>query len=100
MPTEFRGADACRRKSIHALAHTGSWTRHGAQCVWTPGIAYASSKSCGASALGVAIQTHSHRSASISALLLATGMVDTAEWRALLAEGVALLCVIRDGHLH
>jgi len=35
-----------------------------------------------------------------SALLLATGMVDTAEWRALLAEGVALLCVIRNAHLH
>jgi hypothetical protein len=35
-----------------------------------------------------------------SELLLAAGMVDTAEWRALLAEGVALLCVIRDRYLH
>ncbi|MCI0334807.1 MAG: hypothetical protein L0228_16460 [Planctomycetes bacterium] len=35
-----------------------------------------------------------------SELLLAAGMVDTAEWRALLAEGIALLCTIRNGHLH
>jgi hypothetical protein len=35
-----------------------------------------------------------------SELLLAAGMVDTAEWRLLLAEGVSLLCAIRDGHLH
>jgi glutamate-ammonia-ligase adenylyltransferase len=32
-------------------------------------------------------------------LLLAAGMVNPAEWRALLAEGVALLCAIRDVHL-
>ena len=35
-----------------------------------------------------------------SELLLAAGMADTAEWRELLAEGIALLCAIRDGHLH
>ena len=34
-----------------------------------------------------------------SELLLAAGLVDPAEWRAFLAEGVALLCAIRDGHL-
>ena len=34
-----------------------------------------------------------------SELLLAAGMVDTAEWRASLAEAVALLCAIRDRHL-
>jgi hypothetical protein len=34
-----------------------------------------------------------------SELLLAAGMVDMADWRALLAEGVALLRAIRDGHL-
>ncbi len=32
-------------------------------------------------------------------LLLAAGEVDTAEGAALLAEGVALLCSIRDRHL-
>jgi hypothetical protein len=32
-------------------------------------------------------------------LLLAAGMIDTTEWRALLAEGVALLGAVRDGHL-
>jgi glutamate-ammonia-ligase adenylyltransferase len=35
-----------------------------------------------------------------SELLLAAGIVDTAEWQALLAEGVSLLCAIRDEHLH
>jgi hypothetical protein len=35
-----------------------------------------------------------------SDLLLATGMVDPAELRAFLAEGVALLRAIRDRHLH
>jgi hypothetical protein len=35
-----------------------------------------------------------------SELLLAAGMVDVAEWRALLGEGMALLRVIRNGHLH
>jgi glutamine synthetase adenylyltransferase len=35
-----------------------------------------------------------------SELLLAAGIVDTTEWQALLAEGVSLLCAIRDRHLH
>jgi glutamate-ammonia-ligase adenylyltransferase len=34
-----------------------------------------------------------------SELLLAAGIVDVAEWRALLSEATALLCVIRDRHL-
>jgi hypothetical protein len=32
-------------------------------------------------------------------LLLAAGMIDIAEWRAVLAEGVLLLCAIRDAYL-
>jgi glutamate-ammonia-ligase adenylyltransferase len=32
-------------------------------------------------------------------LLRAAGMIATEEWRGVLAEGIALLCAIRDGHL-